>query len=122
MMRSARRLAALAGCLLFSLGGAASDDVRDPALPPGIRPFAGSISLRYGQFASFTYTWRSDIEAEGRPATILEGWVMQGEMRNAGDVATWSYRLANIGRDGLVRERGALRVRTDAWGGVRDAE
>ncbi|WP_137176607.1 hypothetical protein [Roseomonas sp. AR75] len=109
-------LPAIAGCV-----SAAEPAARpDAALPQGIVPFAEPITLSYRGFSSFTYTFRSDIDAPSGP-TIAEGWVMQGTMRAVGDQREWVYRMSNIGRDGVLREYGSLVVTTDAWGQVREA-
>lgn len=107
-------------CVLLACT-AQGQDAPAAALPEGTRPFAEPITLRYGGFEHFTYTWRHDMSA-AQTRAILEGWVMEGTMRPGAGTLHWSYRLSNIGRDGVPREAGRLEVATDAWGEVQQAQ
>ena len=114
MMRSARRGGPGRACLLRGLGRAASTkpvtlhSARHPALRrfgfPALRPIRQlllNLALR--------------IEAEGSAGDVLESWVMQGEMNDSWRLPSpFLLPAADIGRDGPVRERVALRVRTAA--------
>jgi hypothetical protein len=119
------RWASLTGvaCILGLLarGAVAEEVVADLPLPEGVRPFTTAIELAYGSTNRFTFVFRSDIEVRSGQRVIAEGWVMDGTMRREADVVTWAYRLSNIGRDGVERERGSLRVTTGPWGDVRQA-
>jgi hypothetical protein len=128
--RSAWRGAILAAGILaaaFLAAGTVPAPAEEPSpatadipLPPGVRPFQGAITLRYEGFGHVTHIFRTDIVAPGL-RRLAEGWVMEGDMRARGEERAWSYRLSNIGHDGLRRERGAIELRTDAWGEVREA-
>ena len=121
MMRQIRSGAALLAVVLMASGPAPAAEVgADVALPPGVHPFDGAITLHYGAIERFSHVWRSDMDTP-RGLVLLEGWVMQGSVRRRGETLEWSYRLSNIGRDGTPREMGALEVVTDAAGMVRSA-
>jgi hypothetical protein len=109
-------MAALPAC-----GAKADDAAGGLPLPDGVRPFGTPIELAYAEVDRFTFVFRSDIELPSGQRMITEGWAMDGDVRRDGGALVWSYRLSNIGRDGIERERGSLRVRTDAWGAVQEA-
>lgn len=109
-------MAALPAC-----GAKADDAAGGLPLPDGVRPFGTPIELAYAEVDRFTFVFRSDIELPSGQRMITEGWAMDGGVRRDGGALVWSYRLSNIGRDGVERERGSLRVRTDAWGAVQEA-
>lgn len=121
MTRWAGRIGVACVLALLAPGAIAEQTVADVPLPDGVRPFTTAIELAYGTVNRFTFVFRSDIEVPSGQRVIAEGWVMDGAMRREADVVTWSYRLSNIGRDGVDRERGSLRVTTDPWGAVRQA-
>lgn len=99
-----------------------NESPRNPVeLPSGIKPLQQAVKLRYRGFGEFIYTWRMDMGAIGKHRALLEGWIMQGTMSPQGDLLKWSYRLSNIGHDGIARERGTLHVLTDDWGHVHEA-
>lgn len=117
------RLRRLLGAALLTgaclIPGARAEDGVGPE--PEVKPFTTPIQLRYGGFETFSYTFRADIVTPDGARRIAEGWVMDGSMRPQGERLEWSYRLSNIGRDGVLRERGSLRVSTDDWGKVQEA-
>lgn len=109
-------------CLaLLALVGAGPAERLIVAMPAGVHPFPGEITLQYAPPERFTYSFRSDIDMGVGRRVIAEGWVMEGTARREGDGIAWAYRLSNIGRDEVTRLRGSLDVTTDAWGEVRRA-
>lgn len=121
MTRWANRIRAVCVLALLTHSALAEEAVPDLPLPDGVRPFSTPINLAYATVDRFTFVFRSDMEVPSGQTILAEGWVMDGTMRRDADTVTWSYRLSNIGRDGVDRERGTLRVATDPWGTVRQA-
>ena len=115
------RIRAVCVLALLAPGAIAEGVVADLPLPDGVRPFTAPIELAYANNDRFTFVFRSDIEDPSGRRVIAEGWVMDGTMRREAEDVMWSYRLSNIGRDAVERERGSLRVTTDPWGVVRQA-
>jgi hypothetical protein len=107
--------------LLLCVGGPVHAQSPEPVLPPGIQPLTEPVTLQYRDVGRFSYTFRMDIALPKGRRSLAEGWVMDGNARPEGDGLAWSYRLSNIGRDGVAREAGSLVVTTDAWGLVRQA-
>lgn len=115
------RAVMIAAIVLAGVVQASAEDHKGIDLPAGVRPFAGPMTLRFGEFERFTYSWREDMDSpQGR--VILEGWIMRGDMHPQPDGLHWSYSMSNIGRDGVARERGTLRAVTDPWGAISQLE